>query len=195
MVHYRIGVFKFINLQTKNKHGINISHPVMRRKRNSRVGNAFLPPEQQKLTGYGRKGNHRKVYPIWESRRTVHLIESGTYLKALNTVLWFQISDLHFIHDHTLLSAVFLIQIFYLEIPLCLSALIFFGNILTFVVKLFTSCQADLHLDQAVLEINLQRNQRVTFFLDLILQLADLIIMKQQLPDSQRILIKIFPFS
>lgn len=34
-------------------------------------------PEQQKLTGYGRKGNHRKVYPVGECRCAVHLIESA----------------------------------------------------------------------------------------------------------------------
>ena len=86
-----------------------------------------------------------------------------------------------------------LIQILYLELSLCLSSLVLLRNILPLVVKLFAPRQADLYLDQTVFEVDLQRNQRIPFLLDLVLKLADLIIMKQQFADPQGILVENIP--
>ena len=57
------------------------------------------------------------------------------------------------------------IKIFYLKVSLRFSSLILLCNILALVIKLFTTCHANLYFYQAVLEINLQWYQSQSFFL------------------------------
>lgn len=57
------------------------------------------------------------------------------------------------------------IKIFYFKVSLRFSSLILLCNILALVIKLFTTCHANLYFYQAVLEINLQWYQSQSFFL------------------------------
>ena len=81
-----IGIFKFIDLQTKDKHRIHISHPVIFRERYSGIRLLFLPVKQQQLTGCGRMGNNGKIHTFRKGRGTVNLIKSRTYLESVDTV-------------------------------------------------------------------------------------------------------------
>ena len=58
-----------------------------------------------------------------------------------------------------------LVQIFHLKFALHLAALILLCNILPLVVELFAAAETDLHLCAPVLKIDLQRHDRIAFFL------------------------------
>jgi hypothetical protein len=61
-----------------------------------------------------------------------------------------------------------LFQIPYLEIPFGLPLLVLGCDVPTLVIELLASCQGDLNLDLAALEIDLDRNQSITLLLDLL---------------------------
>ena len=58
-----------------------------------------------------------------------------------------------------------LVQIFHLKFALHLAALILLCNILPLVVELFAAAETDLHLCAPVFKIDLQRHDRIAFFL------------------------------
>lgn len=58
-----------------------------------------------------------------------------------------------------------LVEIFHLKFPLYLAALILLCNILPLVVELFAAAETDLHLRAPVFKIDLQRHDRIAFFL------------------------------
>ena len=82
------------------------------------------------------------------------------------------------------------IEIFYLKISFSLSSLVFFRNAVPLVIKLFTPCQANLHFYQTVLKINLQRYDRIPLLGRLTEYLSYFILMKQELPNAERVFIK-----
>ena len=73
-----------------------------------------------------------------------------------------------------------LIQIFHFEFSFNFTPLIFFCNVLTFVVQFFTTGKTDFYFDQITFDINFQWYQRVAFFCNLSCQFVNLIFMKQK---------------
>ena len=77
-----------------------------------------------------------------------------------------------------------------LKVSLCLSLGVFFGDVLAFVVKFFTSREANLHFYQAAFQVDFQGHDGVAFHLDLIFQLADLRLVEKELSGAQGIFVE-----
>lgn len=75
----------------------------------------------------------------------------------------------------------FLVKILHLEVLLRFPSHVLLRDILSLIIELLTAGQANFHLHQAALEINLQGHQGIALLGQLAIDLIDLILMKQKL--------------
>lgn len=85
------------------------------------------------------------------------------------------------------------LSIFLFERPLDLATGVSLGDILPLVVILFSSCDRNFNFGPTVFEIELSRNQRDPFFLEVTLKPGNLLFVEQELPRPFRLVI--FPIS
>ena len=68
-----VGVFKFPDIQAENDHGVYISHPVLLRKRQHRIGFLLFPVKKQKLAARPLMGMHGEIHTLRQGHRSVQM--------------------------------------------------------------------------------------------------------------------------
>ena len=76
------------------------------------------------------------------------------------------------------------------EIPFGFPPLVFFGNVLTLIVKLLSFCQSNLHFYKTSFEVYFHWNNRVSFLRDLTDHLLNLFLVHQKLARPERIFVE-----
>ncbi len=84
-------------------------------------------------------------------------------------------------------------QVCTFEVTLKLAALVLLCHIGTLVIQLFAAAETDLNLDEAVLEIHAERNQRESLGLQGAAQLVQFGAVQEELPVPERIAVENIP--
>ena len=68
-----VGIFKFTDIQAEDDHGIHISHPVLLRERQHRIGFLLSPVKKQKLAARPLMGMHGEIHALRQGHRSVQM--------------------------------------------------------------------------------------------------------------------------
>ena len=90
-----IGIFKILNVQSKDYHGINLSDLVIFRKRKHRIGFLLHAMIQKQFTGGRSIGIYRKIHAAGNRGGSVHLIHSRSHLKPVDHIHGYHVDSGH----------------------------------------------------------------------------------------------------